>query len=167
MIGIAPVTINDLPIIQDIAYRTWPATFGEILSADQITYMMAMMYSPEALREQIEEKGHIFLLAADPNIDQNLGYVSYELNYQGQPATKIHKLYVLPESQGKGVGQALISIVAIMAQQHNNESLWLNVNRHNKAIRFYERQGFSVMATETINIGNGYVMDDVVMKKPL
>lgn len=167
MIAIAPATDEHLPIIRDIAYRTWPATFGEILSAEQIEYMLDMMYTLDALKNQIHEQGHVFLMATEPDSNVYFGYVSFELNYKNQPTTKIHKLYILPESQGKGVGNVLVSAVTLLARQSGNDSLLLNVNRHNKAIGFYERLGFSVAATETIDIGNGYVMDDLVMKKSL
>lgn len=167
MLGIALATDEHLPIIRDIAHRTWPATFGEILSPEQIGYMLEMMYSLDALQKQIHEQGHVFLLAAEPVSDTYLGYVSFEPNYRGQPTTKIHKLYILPDSQGKGVGQTLVSAVVMMARQQGNEALLLNVNKHNRAVRFYERLGFSVADTEVIDIGNGFVMDDFVMKKPL
>ncbi len=167
MLTITPATDALLPIIRAIAYRTWPDTFGAILSPEQIDYMLEMMYSLDALRAQVNERGHIFLMAAEADSDVYWGYVSYELNYKGYPTTKIHKIYILPESQGKGVGYALINAVTDAARQHGQTALSLNVNKHNKAIHFYERQGFSIAETETIDIGNGYVMDDLIMIKPL
>ncbi len=96
-----------------------------------------------------------------------LGFLSYELNYKGVPKTKIHKIYLLPASQGKGVGKQLIEAVTDRAKAEHNDTLSLNVNRHNKAIRFYERLGFTHVASETIDIGNGFIMDDYVMEKPV
>jgi ribosomal protein S18 acetylase RimI-like enzyme len=43
-------------------------------------------------------------------------------------------------------------------------SLQLNVNRHNKALHFYEKQGFKIIRKEDINIGSGYFMNDYVME---
>ncbi|GAB3957729.1 GNAT family N-acetyltransferase [Spirosoma harenae] len=167
MITITEATETDLPIIQDIAHRTWPTTFGEILSPDQISYMLKMMYSLDSLKTQIADKHHVFLLARDESTQEFLGYSSYELNYQGLPITKIHKIYLLPASQGKGVGRLLIDHIAEIAKTHNNDRLGLNVNRFNKAIQFYERMGFSVVSHEDIDIGDGFLMEDFVMEKPL
>ncbi|GAB4019032.1 GNAT family N-acetyltransferase [Spirosoma koreense] len=167
MITITEATATDLPIIQDIARRTWPDTFGEILSPSQIDYMLEMMYSTEALTAQIASKGHVFLLAQETDSRNYLGYISYELNYKGEPLTKIHKIYLLPASQGKGVGRLLIERVAEVATQHANVRLGLNVNRYNKAIQFYERIGFSVVGTEDIDIGDGFLMEDFIMEKRL
>ncbi len=167
MLTITQATEEHLPIIRDIAYRTWPDTFGAILSPEQIHYMLEMMYSLNALREQIHEQGHGFLLAKESESDDYLGYVSYEPDYKGQPTTKIHKLYTLPASQGKGVGRLLIEDVAEVARQRGNDRLSLNVNRNNRAVGFYERLGFYVAGEENIDIGNGFLMEDYVMQKLL
>ena len=167
MITITQATEADLPLIRTIAYQTWPRTFGDILSPAQIEYMLEMMYSMDALRSQINDKNHVFLLAQESDSQEYLGYVSYEPDYQGQAATKIHKIYLLPASQGKGIGRLLLDSVAEKAIRRANERLSLNVNRYNKAIQFYERMGFATVNTETIDIGNGFLMEDFVMEKPL
>lgn len=167
MITITQATEQDFPLIRDIAYQTWPTTFGEILSPAQISYMLEMMYSLDALNTQINEKKHVFLIAKNTDTNEYLGYVSYELNYTGQPLTKIHKIYLLPASQGKGVGRLFIDQVGAIALRHANTRLGLNVNRYNKAIQFYERMGFSIVGNEDIDIGDGFLMEDFVMEKPL
>lgn len=165
MITVNQATVTDIPVIQAIAHQTWPVTFGDILSPEQIQYMLAMMYSTEALSQQMHEKKHVFLLVQDTENQQYLGFASYEVNYKEEPKTKIHKLYLLPASQGKGLGRQLIDAVASRALANQNSTLSLNVNKHNKAIQFYERLGFKTVDTETIDIGNGFVMDDRIMEK--
>lgn len=167
MIDITEATKSGLLLVQLIARQTWPGAFGDILSPAQISYMLDMMYSTDSLKRQVNEQNHVFLLARDENFEKYFGFISYELNYKGEPLTKIHKLYLLPESQGKGIGRLLIDHVAELARRHNNDRLGLNVNRHNKAIQFYERMGFAVVGNETIDIGNGFIMDDVIMEKPV
>ncbi|MFD2936442.1 GNAT family N-acetyltransferase [Spirosoma flavum] len=167
MITITEATEHDLPIIRDIAYQTWPTTFEEILSPSQISYMLEMMYSLDALRTQVKDKNHVFLLAQESDSQDCLGYISYEFDYEGQSKTKIHKIYLLPASQGKGVGRLLIDNVAKLAIDHTNADLALNVNRYNKAIQFYERMGFTIVGNETIDIGDGFLMEDFIMEKPL
>ncbi len=136
MIDVFTATEAKLPIIRQLAQQVWPSTFKEILSEQQIDYMVEMMYSLRALKSQVEEKKHVFLLAQEKENGQHMGYVSYELDYQGQPRTKIHKIYLLPASQGKGIGRKFLDEVAERATSHGNTVLSLNVNRHNSAIQF-------------------------------
>ena len=165
MIQITEATNQDYSLIQQIAHQTWPDTFAAILSAEQIAYMLEMMYSIPAITEQIEEKDYTFLLAKDE--DKYLGFAAYELNYQGLAKTKLHKIYILPEAQGKGLGKFFINRVAQIAQQNRNAVLSLNVNRNNPAINFYEKIGFIKVAEENIPIGKGFYMEDFVMDKSL
>ncbi|WP_199563233.1 GNAT family N-acetyltransferase [Runella aurantiaca] len=165
MIELITASKVHLPEIKRIAYETWPATFGAILSEKQIAYMLDWMYSIPSLTSQIDEKGHVFILAQEG--DEYLGYVSYELNYSGLPKTKIHKIYLLPASQGKGVGALLIDRVGEIATENQNKALLLNVNRYNKAVGFYEKMGFNIVGNETIDIGDGFLMEDFMMEKPL
>jgi ribosomal protein S18 acetylase RimI-like enzyme len=153
---------EELPKVQSIAHRTWPTTFANILSAEQIDYMLNWMYSLDMLESQVDNR-HTFLLAEAEG--KELGFAGFELNYSEGPKAKLHKIYLLPEAQGKGAGKALILEVADRARKAGQKSLLLNVNKYNKkAIEFYNRIGFQEIYKEVIDIGNGYVMDDVVME---
>ncbi|RWY55920.1 GNAT family N-acetyltransferase [Mucilaginibacter gilvus] len=154
-----------LEIINRIANDTWPHTFGSILSKDQISYMLDWMYNPDALMRQTIELGHHFILASE-NGDY-FGYASYELNYKQQTKTKIHKIYILPGSQGKGIGLLLMNYIENAALQAKNISLSLNVNKDNSAVIFYQRVGFEITGREDIDIGDGFIMEDIVMVKQI
>ena len=162
---IAPATEADLPTVRALAHATWPATFGDILAPAQIAYMLERMYSPAALREQVRERGHAFLLARD-DAGAPRAYVSYELDYR-PGVTKIHKLYVLPEGHRGGTGRALVEAVAETARAAGQQALRLDVNRDNPAVGFYERLGFAKVDEVVTEIGEGYVMDDFVFEKDL
>ncbi|MBN9301964.1 MULTISPECIES: GNAT family N-acetyltransferase [Dysgonomonas] len=162
---IVEATTDHIYNIQVLSNVIWPATFSNILSQEQISYMMDMMYSTSSLEKQMNELNHHYLLAEEDG--EYLGYLSYELNYKGTPITKIHKIYVLPSIQGKGVGRLFIDAVSKLALKNNNTLLSLNVNRYNRAIDFYKRMGFDFFTSENIDIGNGFLMEDYVMNKDL
>lgn len=151
--------------IQSLSDVIWPHTFGEILTKDQIAYMMDMMYSTESLEKQMYELNHQYLLVEEDG--EYLGYLSYELNYKGRKTTKIHKIYVLPSIQGRGIGRFFINAVEEIAKENDNNTLSLNVNRYNKALDFYKRLGFEIVGVEDIDIGNGFLMEDYILNKRL
>ncbi|MDI9309338.1 MAG: GNAT family N-acetyltransferase [Limnohabitans sp.] len=157
-------TKPQLKIIQDLAYKIWPDAYAEILSEAQLDYMLENFYSIASLENQFEN-GHIFLLAEENG--QYLGFASYEINCKAIGKTKLHKIYVMPNTQGKGVGKFLLEEVEDRAKQAGNSILFLNVNKYNKAQKFYENKGFLITQEEVIPIGNDYIMDDYVMEKSL
>lgn len=165
MITISEATVNDIKTIQEITYTTWPITYGQILTEEQLKYMLDLFYSEEALALQIQNKEQLFYLISDENAV--LGFIGIEHNYKNQTSTKIHKIYLLPETQGKGIGKAVIEKIGKLALENNSTSLILNVNRFNKALNFYKKTGFKIIDEVNVEIGNGYLMEDYVMEKQL
>lgn len=159
---ILPATELHIPQIRQVAYDTWPVTYSRIISEKQMSYMLGWMYSAESLARQMNEQGHKFLVAMEEQ--QCLGFASYELDYKKPGTTKIHKLYILPQTQGKGVGRKLMDAIATTAIQHDNHTITLNVNRENKAVDFYKRIGFEIIASEDIDIGEGLFMKDFILE---
>lgn len=165
MITISEAVSSDIKTIQNIVYITWPITYGEILSEEQLKYMLDLFYSEEALTDQFDKKEQLFYLITEEK--STLGFIGIEHNYQDENITKIHKIYILPETQGKGIGKLAIEAIAKLAFENNSTSVLLNVNRFNKALNFYKKIGFKVVDEVNIEIGNGYLMEDYVMEKKL
>lgn len=163
MITFIEATKDQLPVIHKLAYRIWPAAFGGILTDAQITYMLNWMYSLPALKQQLEEGCHFLILKED---EKAVGYASYQFNIV-EGVTKLHKIYLLPSVQGKGLGKLLITEVIKRAKENKQSFLQLNVNRYNKAAHFYTRLGFQVVKEINNDIGNGYFMNDYVMELSL
>ena len=165
MVHLRLLAKEELILIQGIAHQTWPSTFAGILSSEQIDYMLNWMYDLKMLESQVEQ-GHGFLVAEEDGTA--IGFAGYELNHLAGSLSKLHKLYLLPSSQGKGVGESLLLEVAKRAREAGQKSLVLNVNKDNKkAIDFYRVLGFVTIRQEVNNIGSGYVMDDDVMELSL
>lgn len=148
-----------LPAIQNLANITWPITYGEILTPQQLDYMMELIYSKPSLLKQMA-KGHQFIIAYDEA--QPVAFASYSARENNPAVYKLQKIYILPNQQGKGIGKLLINYITAAIQPAT--ALQLNVNRHNKALHFYEKIGFTIIAEEDIDIGNGFYMNDYVME---
>ncbi len=153
---------DDIELIGFLAQQIWPEAYGEILSRDQLDYMLQLFYQPDALLKQMKA-GQIFFIAEEDT--EAIGFISYS-RYENN-SYKIHKCYVLPSLQGKGVGKALIEVVTEEVIEKGGDSLILNVNRMNKAIQFYQKLGFEIESEQDLDIGANYFMNDYVMKKNL
>lgn len=155
----------DIPHIRSIALATWPVAYKEILSLEQLAYMLELMYSESALIEQMTAKGHHFIIAHREC--EAVGFAGLEHHYRGERSTRLHKLYVLPGMQGTGAGLALHNAVEEAARSAGDTQLELNVNRFNPSRNWYKRLGYRIARDEVIDIGHGFVMDDHVMLKQL
>lgn len=162
MITISPASVEDIKTIQEIAHKSWPVTYGEILSQEQLDYMLEKFYSDKALKENLISQGHHFLLIREDGI--SLGFASYEHQYLNKNGTRLHKLYLLPETQGKGLGKLVLERIIALAKENHSEAVSLNVNRFNKASVFYKKMGFEIIEEEDLEIGDGYLMEDYKME---
>lgn len=166
MIEIKHIGIESISKIKKIAHETWPNTFGQLMPKEQIDNMLDLIYNETSLKNQMLNKGHNFILVEEDN--HLLGFSSYEVNYNYEMQLMIHKIYLVPASQGLGLGKRLINFLSDIARQNQNTTLRLKVYYENfKAIGFYEKYGFRKVGTEITDIGNNYEILDNVMVKEL
>ncbi|WP_298734009.1 GNAT family N-acetyltransferase [uncultured Chitinophaga sp.] len=161
---IREATTTDITLIQELTERIWRPTYQHILSAEQIDYMIDLMYSTASLRRQMEALEHQFILLYDGTTA--IGFAAYSTT-DAAGIYKLHKIYLDGGYQGKGVGKFLINAVITRVKAQQGHILELDVNRHNKARHFYEKQGFVVVKEKDTDIGQGYLMNDYVMQKTL
>ena len=158
---IRPADLDDINIIGFLAQQIWPHTYGDIVSPEQLKYMLKLIYSPRALRRQMVDEHHQFLIVEQD--EEPIGFASWSTSAD-RGVFKLHKIYVLPGHQGKGLGKTLLQFIFETIRPEGATRLRLNVNRYNKARLFYERIGFAVIGEEDIDIGHGYFMNDFIME---
>ena len=157
------VGIESILIIQHIAKTTWAKAYKEIITNEQLEYMLDKMYSTESLQNQIQVQEHQFILANFEN--KPVGFASFNLNQSiPEKIVKLNKIYVDPSQHGKGIGKSMLQFIMNEISLEEVRYLELNVNRQNTAIGFYKKLGFTIIAEEDISIGNGFFMNDYVMQ---
>jgi ribosomal protein S18 acetylase RimI-like enzyme len=151
---------TDFPAIREVVHEVWPIAYREMITPEQISYMLEWMYSDKSLHKQVQEDGCVFLVCEEENFVQ--GFASFS---EIEPSIfKLHKLYVFTHLQGKGIGKALLVEVKKRAAALGGKAIELQVNKKNVAQHFYLKQGFRIERELVLDIGEGFVMDDFVMK---
>ena len=151
---------TEYPIAYRLAQEIWDTTYKQILSPEQIKYMLDMMYAPEVIEKELKE-GIRFEFVKDNGTP--IGFLSYGL-YHGKDTMKLHKLYLSDIYHGRGIGSMMLQYVIAAAKKAGVRKLILNVNKENaRALRAYERNGFKLVEKVKNDIGNGFYMDDFVM----
>ena len=156
-------SLEDIPAISSMAEVVFRLTYKEILSPEQMEYMMRMMYSEESLRRQMTSESNTFFLSDDR------GYASVRpdgTTEDGRSRYHLEKLYVMPDFQKTGLGRELFRRVCDYVQKEVEGAsalLELNVNRHNPALGFYEHIGMRRARSGDFPIGNGFYMNDYIM----
>lgn len=138
MLHIQTAEKSDIQNIRAIALPTWQHTYKHIITPLQMEMMLGELLSEAHIARQMEE-GQVFLLAKQH--ETAFGFLAYELH---DNCLFISKLYVSPEVQKSGAGKFLLEHARNIALQQHKKYLKLYVNRYNKALYFYRRQGFYI-----------------------
>lgn len=158
---IRKATEEDITAITELAEKIWWPTYRNIISEEQISFMLKDMYSEESLKKQLVS-GVDFILAEKENLA--VAFAGFSLI---EPEVyKLHKLYVLPSEQGNGTGKNLIEYIADWAREQGGKILELNVNRGNSASEFYKKVGFEIYRIVDISYHH-FILNDYIMRKDL
>lgn len=160
---IRPATETDISTIHKLANEIWWPTYRDVISAEQISFMLQKMYSEEALKIQMDE-GISFLIGENGGVP--VAFAGFNLTEPEEQVFKIQKLYLLPSEQGKGSGKRLIKHIADLCKARGGKILELNVNRGNPAFGFYKRIGFEIYQTVDTPYYQ-FELNDYVMRKTL
>ncbi len=165
---ITPLTISDLPILRDIARDTFTETFSEANKAEDMDRYLAENFSEDQLARELSNPNSFFYVAEVNG--HVVGYLKLNTAHaqtepQAADALEIERIYVLSNYHGNGVGQALYHHAMSVAEDRKASYVWLGVWEHNhRALRFYEKNGFTAFGTHIFQLGNDQ-QTDILMQK--
>ena len=162
MITIREAGINDVSTIHKLAHQIWWPTYENVLSKDQIAFMLENIYDELSIKKQLEEGNTFLLLLAEK---RPKGFASFSKTAIDK-TYKLQKIYLHPDQQGKGTGKQLLKSVEDKVKELGAAHLILNVHRDNKARFFYEKNGFYIIQELDIPYQN-FVLNDYIMQKDL
>jgi len=152
--------VEDIAEIRRLARSIWYEAYSSILSKEQIDYMLDMMYSEEVITAEILSGIVWDLIVCEGT---SCGYLSYACS--DDRAVKLSKIYIKKDFRGKSIAADALRRVIEYAAQKGRDHVFLTVNKNNKmAIRAYKKNGFVISNSVVTDIGNGFVMDDYIMK---
>lgn len=135
----------------------WVETYGDILPARQIDFLLEKYFAPEAINAFRRQGYEYFKLCEGQEIIGALVFLEREKHVY------MDKLYLLPTARGKGY-----PALAFAFMQTRDKAIRLNVNRANeRAVKCYQKNGFEIIAREKIELGDGMVNYDYLMQKGL
>lgn len=164
MYTIKEATVTDAETIHQLANEIWWPTYSPILTDDQIDYMLADRYATDTLTDQIAKREQTYLLVMDD--DKPVAFAGFSPDKSNPDIYRLHKLYSLPATQGKGVGKLLLNAIYERVLAAGKNLLELNVHRLNPAKGFYEKMGFKIVHEVDIPFGP-YFLNDYIMQKEL
>ena len=152
-----------LAIVRSLAAKIFPRTYEGLIPAEQIPYMMRLMYDDAVLRKEFADGMHFALITENA---RPVGYISWHLlETDGEKVLRLEKLYLDFACHGRSIGYLALRHVIGEAERAGANFISLNVNKQNlRAQKAYCRAGFYRWRSEKEDVGNGFFKDDYIMR---
>jgi GNAT superfamily N-acetyltransferase len=133
---IRKVEVRDVEAVRAVLITTWHDTYDDIFGRERVDEITGAWHSVEALRNEVAREAHAFLL-----VERGGEIVATGSAGPLGDAIAVHRLYVRPDMQSRGIGAALLE--ALVARFDARAAVELQVAAANaRAIAFYVKCGF-------------------------
>ena len=157
-VTITRADVSHAAIIATIGKKSFRKAFEHLFnSKEELLEYLEDTYCPVKLARSLRDEGNVYLLALVDG--EPAGFVKikkYSLNehIESVAQMELQKIYVLQEYHSKGIGTALLNETRNIAREIYPDYIWLDTHISNeKAIRFYEKNGFKKVGNYFFTIG--------------
>ena len=163
-----PCHPKDLTLLRQISLETYVETFEAVNTPANMQSYLQQAFNTQRLSDELAEPHSQFFLAYKH--DQVTGYFkinngSAQTEFNDPNALELERIYVLRRYQGQGLGQQLLNAVINIANEQQKQWLFLGVWEHNqKALAFYQRNGFYRIGQHIFNMGDDPQTDYLLRK---
>lgn len=167
-IRITSVGLTEIETLQKLSRQTFLDTFAPYNTEADMAIYLEESFSGEKLIEELDNAGSEFYFARSG--ERVIGYLKIntgaaQTENLGNHTLEIERLYVLKEYHVKNIGQLLYEKAFRIAQERALEYVWLGVwEKNERALRFYEKNGFLQFSQHLFRLGNDEQVDILVKK---
>lgn len=187
-VQIRPARPADAAALAALAAVTFPLACPPSTTAEAISDFIARNLTRDRFAEYLADPARPILVAVaddadDPawrgELDGTEGLVGWSMLVRteggvpadadaaaavtARPAVELSKMYAHPAAHGQGVASELIRATLAEAARDGTPVVWLGVNQENaRAIRFYEKHGFTIVGTKRFLVGERWEHDYVL-----
>lgn len=155
---------EEIKVLAQLAHKIWNEYFIDLISQQQIAYMVEQFQSYPALSKAIKQDHYTYFLAYDD--EEMIGYCGVQPQVDGR--LFLSKLYLQKESRGKGYASNLLASAISFAKEQGLNAIYLTCNKYNThSLDVYKKKGFYQIDSIVTDIGHGFLMDDYVLQLDL
>lgn len=153
-------TPDQINLVAALAKEIWYEHYIPIIGEKQVNYMVNRFQSAAAVTLQLNNENFEYYLiykSFEPS-----GYIGIR---ESEGELFLSKFYIQKENRGNGLGRRGFEFVVNRAKELHLKCITLTVNKNNiSSVQAYEKLGFINEGPLVADIGNGYIMDDYLMK---
>jgi diamine N-acetyltransferase len=166
-VTIRTAIVADAVVVADLARRTFYDTFAATNDPADMALYLEKAYSVDRQTREIADRDMTTLLVEESG--NAIAYAQIRADHipecvTGPAPIELWRFYVDRAWHGRGVAQALMDHVKIVAAERGAKTLWLGVwERNDRARAFYAKCGFTDAGEHIFLFGNDPQTDRVMV----
>jgi diamine N-acetyltransferase len=190
---IKKVTENELPTLIAVARETFIAAFAQQNNPDDFAAYIESAFTFAVFKKELDTEGSVFYLVYNDHeligyFKLNHGKIPHDAislddSVVGKfisrvndnlaatkvadyvKMTELERIYLTENTHGKGFAALMINEIVQLSKAENSTFIWLGVWENNlKAIKFYQKSGFSKFGEHLFIIGDDAQTDWLMFK---
>lgn len=151
--------------IASLADEIWHEYYRGLFSKGQIDYMLDLLQSERAISKAIANDQYTYYAIWDE--DLLVGYCGV------QPSDKykvlfLSNIYLRADYRGRKIGRLVFAMLTERCVSEGYASILLAVNKGNeRSIKIFQKLGFVMEREALTEIGNGYALNNYIMRCPV
>lgn len=144
-ISLRLISIDDYESLRSLMWKIYPPAY-QYLWTDDCSWYLDYLYSKSSVQKDLnDESSNLYFVL---NEGKEVGILKIQPNapFPDLPnvkATRLHRIYLDKDTQGKGVSSILMAYVEELACKNESKLLWLDcMDSKHQALRYYEKHGF-------------------------
>ena len=166
---IRPATATDATELSDLAERTFREAFSPLNTPEDMDLHCSRVFAPALQAAEIANRDVLTLVAELRG--KLVAFAQLHLVPESPPCVKVtpslelRRIYVASVLHGTGLAHDLLASVLAAARRAGAAGVWLGVwERNPRAIRFYQRSGFSAVGDHQFVLGTDPQRDLVMLR---
>lgn len=161
---------SDFHTLRELSIRTYYETFAHLNTPEDMAAYLEDAFNVDRLTKEFNDPNtSFFFLYADNHLAGylKLNEAPLQTDINDTASLEIERFYVSGEFQSAGLGRGLMEQAVDIAIKRQKKYIWLGVwEKNEKAIRFYQKNGFCKIGTHTFVMGED-IQTDFIMRKEL
>ncbi|MCS7017627.1 MAG: GNAT family N-acetyltransferase [Cytophagales bacterium] len=161
-------TREDAALLANVGRTSFYHAFADTSDASDMAEYLAQAFSEEQIASELSNSNNYFFIM-ETQQSKIAGYAKLIANQQHNSLPensnwwKLHRFYLMPEFIGTGVANLLMNQLKNFVLEKNGKGMWLATWVENgRAIRFYEKCGFTICGSDRFIMGKSITCDYVM-----
>ena len=156
-VSLKPIQLEDQGLLMEVIRRIYLPVYHHLWT-DNGEFYFEKNYSVKNVAEELTEIGAVYYFVFYKSKIIGILRILFGkecIDFPGETATKLHRIYLEPEVHGLGIGQILLDWTMEQSKVQKSSILWLEaMDTQKQSLKFYQKNNFNISGSFKLEVPN-------------